>query len=113
MNKYHNKKIVVDGLVFDSKLEANRWSELSLLVKAGEIEELERQKRFTLQEPFITGDGERIRAITYIADFVYKDKRTGRLIAEDAKGVKTDVYRLKKKLFLKAYPYWELREVYK
>lgn len=113
MSKYHNQKTVVDGIMFDSKLEANRWIELKLLLRAGEIEGLERQKRFTLQEPFITGDGERIRAITYVADFVYKDRRTGRLIAEDTKGIKTDVYRLKKKLFLKAYPYWELREVYK
>ena len=53
MNKYFNKKVIVDGIKFDSKKEANRFNELKLLKKAGIIKELELQKVFELQPKYI------------------------------------------------------------
>lgn len=49
--KYNNKKITVDGQIFDSKKEANRYKELRLLEKAGEIKDLRTQVKFKLMEP--------------------------------------------------------------
>ena len=46
--KYRNKKVEVDGILFDSKKEANRYMELKLLEKAGEITDLKRQVRYEL-----------------------------------------------------------------
>lgn len=96
-NKYHNKKVMVDDIKFDSKKEARRYNELKLLEKAGIIKNLQRQVKYELQ-PSFKYNGKTIRAINYIADFVYE--KNGELIVEDVKGIKTDVYKLKKKLFL-------------
>ena len=52
MNKYYNQKITIDGHEFPSKKEGNRYLELKLLQKAGEISNLELQPRFLLQESF-------------------------------------------------------------
>ena len=101
-NKYHNRKVLFDGETFDSKHEAQRWAELKLLERAGEICELERQVSFCLiptQRDEITGKVIE-REAKYIADFVYRDRKTYKLIVEDAKGMKTEVYKLKKKLML-------------
>jgi hypothetical protein len=94
MNKYGNKRVVVDGIRFDSKREAARWQELKLLERAGEIKGLERQVEYELipKQP-----GE--RAVKYIADFRYID-HDGKTVVEDTKGVKTPVYILKRKLLL-------------
>lgn len=101
-NKYNAKKIKIDGHTFDSKREAERYCELKLFVKAGEIRNLELQPRFLLQDKFVDKQGNKHRKIEYVADFLYIDK-LGRNIVEDVKGVLTDVYKLKKKLFLKIY----------
>lgn len=109
-NKYHNRKYSADGEVFDSKKEYQRWQELKLLEKAGEITELRRQVPFELlpnqREPDKIGPrggrkpGRIIeRKALYIADFVYKD-RTGREVVEDCKGMRTKDYILKRKLLL-------------
>lgn len=52
MNKYRNKKVIVDDYIFDSIQESRRYKELKLLVKAGEISNLQLQPRFLLQEAF-------------------------------------------------------------
>ena len=97
--KYGNKKTVVDGITFDSRKEAQRWSELKLLQRAGEIFDLQRQVPFTLI-PKQVRDGKTIeRPCVYKADFVYKDK-DGTEVVEDVKGVCTKEYRIKKKLML-------------
>ena len=70
MNKYFNKKTVVDGIQFDSKLEANRYCELKLLEKSGEIKDLKLQPKFLLQESF-KKNGKTYRKVEYIADFTY------------------------------------------
>lgn len=103
--KYGNKKVVVDGIQFDSKREAARYVELKLLLANGAIADLELQPAFELQPGFRDArTGRKERAITYIADFRYIDVATGRAIVEDAKGMKTAVFQLKRKLFLRAYP---------
>ena len=110
MSKYHSKKITVDGIKFDSKREANRYSELKLLESAGKIKDLCLQPQFTLQLPF-RKNGKLIRAITYKADFAYFDMERSKNIVEDVKGYKTDVYQLKKKIFEYVYPDLTITEV--
>lgn len=101
MTKYNSKKTIVDGIEFDSKKEANRYCELNLLESAGEIKNLQLQPRFILQESF-KYQGKTERKIEYVADFMYEEK-DGQVVVEDTKGFKTDVYKLKRKLFLKKY----------
>lgn len=102
MHKYNAKKTVVDGIKFDSKKEAERYKELKALEHVGKIERLELQPRFTLMDGF-RYEGKAVRKIEYVADFLYRDLSTLEFVVEDVKGVKTDVYKLKKKLFLKHY----------
>ena len=78
MNKYRNKKVIVDGKEFDSKKEGNRYKELQNNYK-----------------------------IEYVADFKYIEN--GKKIVEDVKGMQTDVFKLKHKIFEKVYPDLELR----
>jgi hypothetical protein len=110
-NKYRNKKVIYDGFKFDSKREAKRWYELKLLEKANEITELERQKRFILQPSYINNHHKHIREISYIADFFYYDRKQKIYIVEDVKGIKTDVYKLKKKMFEYVYPNLTIEEI--
>lgn len=110
MNKYKNEKIIVDKIKFDSKLEARRYCELKLLERAKEIKDLRRQVEFELQ-PSYKKNNKTIRAINYVADFVYYDLKKGKIIIEDTKGFKTEIYKLKKKLFEYKYPNLEIKEV--
>ena len=97
MAKYNNTKIRVEGRLFDSKAEAARWQELSLLERAGEITELERQVEYELI-PKQKGE----RAVKYIADFRYVDN-DGKTVVEDTKGVKTPAWIIKRKLMLRVH----------
>ncbi len=106
MNKYRNKKVIVDEKEFDSKREGNRYKELKLLERAGEIKNLELQPRFLLQDSF-KKNGRTFRKIEYVADFKYIEN--GKTIVEDVKGMQTDVFKLKHKIFEKVYPDLELR----
>ena len=108
--KYKNVKVKVDGITFDSKREARRYTELWLMQRAGLIENLELQKVYELQ-PSFKKRGKTYRKITYIADFTYYDKQRDQVVVEDVKGFKTDVYKLKKKLFEYKYNDLELREI--
>lgn len=74
MNKYRNRKVIVDGKEFDSKKEANRYCELKLLLKAGEITDLKLQPRFLLQDSF-KKNGKTYRKIQYVADFSFCQRR--------------------------------------
>jgi hypothetical protein len=95
-NKYGAKKIKdpATGFVFDSKKEFTRWCELRILERAGKISCLQRQVKYELI-PKQKGE----RACTYVADFVYIDS-DGNKVVEDTKGVRTDAYRIKRKLML-------------
>lgn len=113
-NKYGSRKVAVDGITFDSKKEAQRYCELRLLEKAGQITNLQRQVKFELiptqreesTEVYKAGPkkglpkpGAVIENPTfYIADFVYMEN--GKKVVEDAKGYKTPEYKIKKKLLL-------------
>lgn len=106
MNKYRNKKVQVDMYVFDSIQESRRYKELKLLLKAGKISDLQLQPRFLLQDSF-KKNGKTFRKIEYIADFQYIEN--GKTIVEDVKGMQTEVFKLKHKIFEKVYPNLELR----
>lgn len=106
MNKYRNKKVIVEDYVFDSIEESRRYKELKLLLRAGKISNLELQPHFLLQEGF-KKNGKTYRKIEYIADFIYEEN--GKTIVEDVKGMQTDVFKLKHKLFEKKYQELELR----
>ena len=112
MNKYRNEKISVDGIKFDSKLEARRYHELKLLERAKEIKDLRRQVTFELQ-PSYKKNNKIIKSINYVADFVYYDLKKKEIIIEDTKGFKTEIYKLKKKIFEYKYPNLEIKEVKK
>lgn len=113
-NKYHAKKVTVDGETYDSKKEYKRFLELKKLETAGEIKNLRRQVKFELlpaqyssQQVISAKTGKDLkpkikcleRAVYYIADFVYEDKK-GKQIVEDTKGQRTKDYILKRKMML-------------
>ena len=108
-SKYGNEKAAVDGIVFDSKREARRYKELRLMEAAGEITGLRLQPEYELI-PRYKKDGHTIRRTIYRADFEYRT-RDGREIVEDVKGFKTDVYKLKKRLFEYLYPEKKIVEI--
>lgn len=100
-SKYHAQKTdrMMPGgksRTFDSLREARRYDELLQLLRSGAISDLRLQPQFTLQDSYITAEGERVRAIRYVADFSYV--KDGARIVEDAKGMRTEKYKLKKKL---------------
>ena len=94
MNKFNSRRTEVDGIVFDSKKEAARYSELKILVKAGQIQNLELQVEY----PMIVN---KHKVCSYRADFRYVEN--GKSVVEDVKGVRTALYILKKKLLRACY----------
>lgn len=101
-SKYHNQKVEINGRSFDSKKESKDWMKLKSMEDSGLIKDLRCQVPFELQPKYTTKDGRKIRAITYVADFVYE--RDGVMYAQDSKGMKTDVYKIKRKMFEYKYP---------
>jgi hypothetical protein len=106
--KYHNTICVADGIKFDSVKESRKYTELVLLQKAGEVAEIKLQPVYVLQEGFKRGKRS-FRPITYKADFEVT-YTNGRVQVIDVKGYKTEVYKIKKKLFLAKYPNLEFEE---
>lgn len=108
-SKYLNKKKTVDGITFDSQKEAEYYCQLKFFLKAGYVTKIERQVAYELQ-PAFRHEGKGERAIKYLADFrvTYKD---GHVEVVDVKGMRTDVYRLKRKLLLFKHPDMIFREV--
>ena len=104
-SKYNAVRTTVDGITFASKAEARRYSELKLLEKAGEITHLELQPKYEIRL-----NGKKI--CNYIADFRYINRNQvhdrsgaqGCTVTEDVKGMKTPIYKLKKKLVEAMYP---------
>lgn len=104
-SKYGNRKVVRDGIKFDSEREAARFTELKVLRAMGRIRDLRLQANFTLVEGYKTIEGKRIKPMVYRADFTYERAAAGLTgtvywlrEVEDAKGAKTKDYLLKKKL---------------
>ena len=109
-NKYHARKVVIDGENYDSQKEAYRHGELKLLERAGEISNLRRQVKYELIPAQKIGGKVVERACTYIADYVYE--QGGKTVVEDVKSpaTRTEVYKIKKKLMLFVYGI-QVREV--
>ncbi len=99
-SKYGNKKVIIDGIKFDSKKEGQRYLALLQLAKDGKISKLTLQPKFVLMAGF-RHEGKAVRAINYVSDFQYV--KDGEVIVEDVKGMLTEVYKIKKKLFLSQY----------
>lgn len=110
MNKYKNKKVIVDGVQFDSILESKYYKELIWLKQNRMIKGFELQPKFTLQDKFKL-DGKSIRAIEYIADFkvINLDGSYEIIDCKGSKFVLTPVFKLKKKLFHYKFPDVKLR----
>ena len=111
MTKYRAIRTMVDGIYFDSKREANRYSELKMMEKAAIINSLKLQPEFKCM---VNGK----KVCTYKADFEYlivddigPQGQIGYYIVEDVKGFKTPVYRLKKKLVEACYPGTVIKEI--
>lgn len=118
MAKYHNTKVVIDGIKFDSKREARRYQQLKLMEKAGVICDLKRQVKYELV-PAQYIDGKCVeRAVTYTSDFEYyilkplkqrtvmvgpEEKTIGKHVVEDVKGMRTQEYVIRRKLMLYKY----------
>lgn len=103
-NKFNNRKIIINGVKYDSKHEYERWKELELLNNIREITDLQFQVKFSIcpKAPNVRGSRERF----YIADFVYT-RSDGTKVIEDAKSPitkKDKTYRLKKQLVQVLYP---------
>ncbi len=96
-NKYSNEKTIVNGIRFDSQAEANYYCQLKILKRSNQIKDFKLQPKYLLQPSFKL-DNKTIRAIHYIADFEIEHNDSSIEII-DVKGYKTEVYRLKKKLF--------------
>lgn len=118
--KYRNLRTKVDGITYDSQKEARRFIELKHLLKAGTIRNLKLPPQFTLQESYLTPEGERVRAVRYVADFSYeaavhtaaqdgkgnlKPMTYWNLVVEDVKSweTRTDQYKIKRKLMLERF----------
>ena len=118
-SKFGNKKVTVGGETFDSHKEYNRWCQLKLMQRAGLIYGLERQVKYKLlptvyetYERYSDKTGKRLKdgqkviehEVSYIADFVYKEMKSGKTIVEDVKGYKKgaayDLFVLKRKMML-------------
>ncbi|MFW6047503.1 MAG: DUF1064 domain-containing protein [Candidatus Woesearchaeota archaeon] len=108
--KYNNKKPKIDGITFDSQKEADYYGKLKMLKQAGEVEKIELQPRFKLLDGFDDKQGNHHRPIHYYADFKVW-WTNGKVEVIDVKGMKTRVYRMKKKMLLKKYPDINFREV--
>lgn len=89
-----SRKVEIDGMIFDSDIEGKRYLILKSDERTGRISDLRMQVKFTFDE-----NG--IHCFTYIADFVYQEN--GAQVVEDVKGMRTDVYRIKKKLIEARY----------
>ena len=93
-SKYGNKRVEIDGHKFASKKEAGRYMLLRWRQDAGEISDLKLQPRY----PMVV---EGIKICTYVSDFEFVEN--GQIVTNDVKGVKTDVFIIKAKLFRALY----------
>jgi hypothetical protein len=110
-HKYGAKQTILDGITFDSKMEAEYYRQLKLLQQGKVITDLELQPTFELLGSTTLSNGKKIRGIKYKADFQYREN--GRPIVVDVKGAKTAEFKIKEKLFYHRYPDLQLKLVTK
>ena len=127
-NKYGSRKQKdkprIDGYVFDSKIEFERYIELKSKQQKGLISELEVHPKFTLSPPSKNEHGQKISKWGYTADFMYHDNEKKYYIVEDAKSLRIDKkgkrhgtsqsrdYKLTRNQFMRMNPHILLREIY-
>lgn len=111
-SKYRNVKYVdSNGIKYDSKKEYKRYLELKEKEDNKEISNLQRQVVYQVMPRLTDENGKfKYHPIKYVADFVYTDNTTGKEIVEDAKGMRTEIYKIKKKLMYYVYKI-EVQEV--
>lgn len=102
MSKYRAIKEIVDGFTFASQKEARRYGQLKLLVRAGQIQDLQLQPRFPL---IVNGK----KVCTYVGDFSYTED--SKRVIEDTKGFRTREYIIKYKLLKALQPDLDHREI--
>ena len=102
-----SKKTVIDGIVFDSKTEAEYYEYLTQLNKAGKIYRLRCHPVYILQDP-VERHGKKYKAIKYIADFEYWSEEEQINVVVDVKGYAMEDAKLKRKLFAYKYPFYKL-----
>lgn len=96
-NKFGAIKVVIDGIKFDSKGEGERYKFLKSKLDAGVIRDLQLQVPYELTPKYEEKDGTKVRAMNYVADFVYFNVLTGAEVVEDFKGRRTQSYKDKRK----------------
>lgn len=111
MTKYKNKKVIVDGVQFDSILESKYYKELVRLKQNKQIKDFELQPKFTLQDKYKNAEGKTIRSIEYVADFkvIHLNGDYEIIDCKGSKFVLTPVFKLKKKLFEYKFPSVKLK----
>lgn len=102
-SKYGNRKVELDGIVFDSVAESKYYQQLKWLESNKQILFFRIQPRYRLQDGF-EKDGKKHRAIDYIADFEIH-RIDGSIEVVDVKGALTEVFKIKQKLFEMKYPH--------
>lgn len=102
-SKFGNRRVVVDNVTFDSISESRRYLSLKTLLAAGVIRDLEMHPKFTLTDGFRDHNGTKYAPVTYSADFRYFDLSRKKIVVEDVKGVKTQLFMIKWKLLLLKY----------
>ena len=111
MNKYRAQKTTFKGKTFDSGMEAYRFAELRYMLMGKLITDLECQVKFVLIPDQRDENGKLLeKEVSYVADFVYTDLKSGKKIVEDVKGAKTKDYIIKRKLMLYVHGI-QIREV--
>ncbi|GIN38392.1 DUF1064 domain-containing protein [Heyndrickxia oleronia] len=103
MSKYKAKKTQIDGYYFDSKIEARYYEQLKWLKANKQIKSFKLQPRYLLQDAF-SKNGKKYRKIEYIADFEVKHL-DGTIEVIDVKGMETEAFKIKRKLFERNYLY--------
>ena len=104
MNKYHNNKVKYDGIIFDSEMEKDFYI---FLLQRYDKKDIVLQPQFELQEKFTDADNNKVRAITYTADF-----QTG-IIVWDVKGMMTQQGEIRCKMFKYKYKHLYLKVITK
>lgn len=102
-SKYKNRKVEINGIVFDSIAEGRYYKELLSRQKAKDILFFNIQPKYQIM-PAFEKDGKKYQAMHYIADFEVHNN-DGTIDVIDVKGFKTDVFRLKERLFHSIYPH--------
>lgn len=114
-NKYGAKAVTINGRAYRSKRELKRHTELQLLERAGLITDLRREVPFELLGSQRRDDGSVEQPVTYVADYVYRDReKGGQLVVEDvkSKATRTRDYVIKRKLMLREHGI-TVREIYR